>query len=64
MLSAREPLFLIVADDPQTARGCHLDKRGSGIVKSADADASQISRFAARQSCDQLLRPFGRKVAV
>ena len=39
MLSAREPLFLIVADDPQTARSCHLDERGSGVVESTDADA-------------------------
>jgi hypothetical protein len=64
MLSARKPLFLIVADDPQTVRGCHLYERGSAIVKSTDADASEIGRFAARQSRDQLLRPLGRKMTV
>ena len=64
MLSAREPLFLVVADDPQTALSCHLDKRGSGVVEFTDADASEIGRFAARQACDQLQRPLGRNMAV
>ena len=64
VLSAREPFFLIVADDPQTACGCHLDERGSRVVESTDADAGEIGRFAARQSCDQLLRLLRRKMAI
>ena len=59
MFSARESLFLVVADDPETAFGGHLDERCSSVVESADTDASEIGCFAARQSCDQLLRPLG-----
>ena len=64
MLSAREALFLIVADDPGTASRSHLDERNSSVVESADTYANEIGRFAARQSCDQVPRPLGSELAV
>src|SRR6202012_5458657 len=64
MLSAREALLFIVADDPGTAGRSHLDERNSGVVESADAHANEIGRFAARQSCDQVPRPLGSELAV
>jgi hypothetical protein len=64
MLSAREALFLIVADDPGAASRSHLDERNSSVVESADTYANEIGRFAARQSCDQVPRPLGSELAV
>jgi hypothetical protein len=64
MLSAREALFLIVADDAGTAGRSYLDERNSRVVESADAYASEVGRFAARQSCDQIPRPLASEWAV
>src|ERR1700704_5739642 len=63
MLSTREALFFIVADDPGTASSSHLDERNSSVVESADIYANEIGRFAARQSCDQIPRPLGSELA-
>ena len=63
MLSAREPLFFIVADDPQPVLGPYLDESDSAVVKSADANAGEIGRFSARESGNQLLPPLGREMA-
>jgi hypothetical protein len=64
MLSAREALFLIVADDPGTTSRSHLDECNSRVVESADTYASEVGRFAASQSCDQVPCPGGSKLAV
>jgi hypothetical protein len=63
VLSAREPLLFVVADDLQPGLGPYLDESGSAIVKPADAYAGDIGRFPARESGNQLLPPLGREMA-
>jgi hypothetical protein len=59
VFSAGEPLFFVVADNPQPVLGPYLDESDSAVVKSADANAGEIGRFAARESGNQLLPPLG-----
>jgi len=59
MFPAREPFFLIVADDAGFPVRCDLHQSGAAVVAPAHADAGEISGFATSKQGPELPPPFG-----
>src|SRR6185312_13205249 len=64
VLASGETLFLVIADDAQTAAGADFDQRDAAVVEAADADAGEISGLAAGKRVAQRLPPLRGETTV